>query len=198
MKETFAAMQEEGMLLLIHGEVTDQTVDVFDREAAFVERTLKPLVQSFPDLKIVMEHCTSRVGVEFVKSAGKNVAATITAHHLLTTRSDIFQGGICPHLYCLPICKTEEDRQALLQAATSGNPKFFAGSDSAPHPQSSKERFRGCAGVYTGHATLEVYATAFESVGRLDKLNDFVSRFGAEFYGIPLNNGTVKLKRESW
>jgi len=193
---TLKAMQKYGILLLIHGEVTTSTVDIFDREAVFIQKVMIPLVKDFPELKVVMEHVTSKQAVEFVESQGINVAATITAHHLRITRSDIFKGGICPHLYCLPICKTESDRVALVKAATSGNPKFFAGTDSAPHPISHKERYRGYAGIYTAHAAVEIYAMTFAECGCLDKLENFLCGYGADFYGLERNKGNRSLLLE--
>lgn len=191
------AMQEHGLLLLVHGEVTDPEVDIFDREAVFIERVLSPLVNRFPDLKIVLEHLTTQEGVNFVRNAPATVAATLTAHHLLYNRNAIFKGGIRPHYYCLPILKRENHRQALLAAATSGNPKFFLGTDSAPHARHAKETDCGCAGCYTAFAALELYAEAFEMAGTLDKLEGFASFFGADFYGLPRNTDTVTLKKDS-
>ena len=191
-------MQEIGLPLLVHGEATDPVVDVFDREKAFVEEELGPLVERFPGLKVVLEHITTREAVQFVEVTGANVAATITAHHLLLNRNALFLGGIRPHHYCLPVLKREEHREALVEAATSGNPKYFLGSDSAPHARGAKEAACGCAGMYTAHAALELYATAFEEAGALDRLEGFASRFGAQFYGLPQNRGTVTLVRESW
>ncbi|HZZ94761.1 MAG TPA: dihydroorotase [Usitatibacter sp.] len=193
-----AAMQEAGMPLLVHGEVTDPEVDVFDREAVFLERTMAPLVQRFPGLRFVLEHVTTREGVEFVERAPANVAATITAHHLLLNRNAIFSGGLRPHHYCLPVIKREEHRQALVRAATSGNPKFFLGTDTAPHPRDAKERDCGSAGIYTAHAAIELYAEAFETVGALDRLEAFASHFGADFYGLPRNTQRVTLERAEW
>jgi dihydroorotase len=191
-------MQEIGLPLLVHGESTDPVVDVFDREKAYVEEELGPLLQRFSGLKVVLEHVTTRDAVQFVEVTGPNVAATITAHHLLLNRNALFLGGIRPHHYCLPVLKREEHREALVEAATSGNPKFFLGTDSAPHARGAKEAACGCAGMYTAHAALEFYATVFEEVGALDKLEAFASRFGCEFYGLPPNKGTVTLVRESW
>ena len=190
------AMQRQGLPLLIHGEVTDPTVDVFDREAIFIEQVLTPLAWDFPELKIVLEHITTQDAMDYVRDAPATVAATITAHHLLYNRTAIFQGGIRPHYYCLPILKRERHRQALLQAATSGNPKFFLGTDSAPHPRSGKETACGCAGCYTAHAALELYAEAFAAAGALDRLEAFASFHGADFYGLPRNIGTVTLRRQ--
>lgn len=190
------AMQELGMPLLVHGEVTD--TDIFDREKVFLDHVLAPLVERFPRLRIVLEHVTTEEGVRFVENAGKNIAATITAHHLLLNRDALFAGGIRPHHYCLPVLKRERDREALLAAATSGNPKFFLGSDSAPHPKSAKESAFGCAGIFTSHAAIELYAEAFEQMDALDKLEGFASLFGADFYGLPRNSETITLAKESW
>ena len=184
------------MPLLAHGEVTDPEVDVFDREAVFIDRVLIPLVRDFPALKIVMEHITTRDAVDFVRDAPATVAATITAHHLLYNRNAIFQGGIRPHYYCLPILKREQHRQALVQAAISGNPKFFLGTDSAPHPRSGKETACGCAGCYTAYAALELYAEAFEAAGALDRLEAFASFHGPDFYSLPRNTKTMTLQRQ--
>jgi dihydroorotase len=194
----FEAMAAAGMPLLVHGEVTDADVDLFDREAVFVERSLAPLVQQFPKLKIVVEHMTTAEAVAFVERAPQNVAATITAHHLLMNRNAIFAGGINPHHYCLPVLKREPHRRALVKAATSGNPKFFLGTDSAPHSRASKESCCGSAGMYTAHAALELYAEAFEAAGALEKLEGFASHFGADFYGLPRNAGTVTLEKSEW
>lgn len=191
-------MADLGMPLLVHGEVTDPVVDVFDRELAFIEEVLGPLVARFPDLKIVLEHITTREAVQYVEVTGPNIAATITAHHLLMNRNALFQGGMRPHHYCLPVLKREHHREALVEAATSGNPKFFLGTDSAPHARDTKEADCGCAGVYTAHAALELYAVAFEEAGALDRLEGFASEFGAGFYGLPLNEGQVTLVREAW
>jgi dihydroorotase len=193
-----AAMEESGLPLLLHGEVVDPAVDVFDREAVFIERHLVPLLRDFPRLKIVLEHVTTRQAAEFVAAAPANVAATITAHHLLYNRNAMFRGGICPHLYCLPVLKREAHRQALVAAATSGNPKFFLGTDSAPHAVGAKEAACGCAGIYTAHAALELYAEAFEDAGALDRLETFASFSGADFYGLPRHADTVTLRREAW
>ncbi len=192
------AMQRLGVVLCIHGEVTDPTTDVFDREALFVEGSLQQIARDFPALKMVVEHITTLEAAEFVAASGANVAATITPQHLLYNRTSIFTGGIRPHFYCLPILKRETHRQALLKAATSGSAKFFLGTDSAPHAKNSKEACCGAAGCFTSHAALELYAEAFDSVGALDKLDDFASRFGAEFYQLPRNVGQVTLRRESW
>lgn len=194
----FAEMERLGVPLLLHGEVTDASVDVFDREAVFIERHLIPLTRKFPALRIVLEHLTTQQGVEFVNAAPAYVAATITVHHLLYNRNAMFQGGIRPHYFCLPILKREQHRQALIAAATSGSPKFFLGTDSAPHPVGAKESACGCAGLYTAHAALELYAEVFDAAGKLDKLEGFASQFGADFYGLPRNTTRVTLKRESW
>ena len=192
------AMAAAAMPLLVHGEVTDPEVDVFDREAVFLDRTLGPLVKRFPKLKIVVEHMTTHEAAVFVERAPENVAATITAHHLLMNRNAIFAGGIQPHHYCLPVLKREQHRRALMKAATSGSPKFFLGTDTAPHARETKENGCGCAGMYTAHAALELYAEAFESAGALDKLEAFASHFGADFYGLPRNKGSVTLERVEW
>jgi dihydroorotase len=191
-------MEEVGLPLLIHGESTDPAIDVFDREKAFIEEVLGPTVERFPGLKVVLEHITTRDAVDYVEVTGPNVAATITAHHLLMNRNALFMGGIRPHHYCLPVLKREEHREALVGAAASGNPKFFLGTDSAPHPRGDKEAACGCAGMYTAHAALELYATAFEEAGALDRLEGFASIFGAQFYGLPLNADSVTLVREEW
>ncbi|HRD49072.1 MAG: dihydroorotase [Candidatus Competibacter sp.] len=193
---TLAAMQAHDLPLLIHGEVTDPAVDIFDREAVFIEQVLIPLIRDFPALKIVLEHITTQDAADFVRAAPVTVAATITAHHLLYNRNAIFQGGIRPHYYCLPVLKRERHRQALLQAAISGNPKFFLGTDSAPHPRHGKETACGCAGCYTAHAALELYAEAFDAAGALGQLEGFASFYGADFYGLPRNCDTVTLLRQ--
>ena len=192
------AMQAAGMPLLVHGEVTDPEVDVFDRETVFLERTLAPLARRFPGLKIVLEHITTHEAAAFVERAGGNVAATITAHHLLMNRNALFSGGFRPHHYCLPVLKREPHRRALVKAAISGNPKFFLGTDSAPHTRANKEMDCGHAGMYTAHAALELYAEAFESANALDRLEGFASHFGADFYGLPRNKGEVKLEKATW
>jgi dihydroorotase len=192
------AMQGAGMPLLVHGEVTDPEIDVFDRETVFLDRTLAPLVARFPKLKIVVEHITTHEAAAFVERAPENVAATITAHHLLMNRNALFSGGLRPHHYCLPVLKREPHRRALVKAATSGNPKFFLGTDSAPHSRASKEHACGAAGIYTAHAALELYAEAFEAADALDKLEGFASHFGADFYGLPRNKGKVTLERAEW
>jgi dihydroorotase len=191
-------MERLGLPLLIHGEVTDPTVDVFDREKAFVDEVLGPIVERFSSLKVVLEHVTTRDAVQYVEVTGPNVGATITPQHLLLNRNALFLGGIRPHHYCLPVLKREEHREALVEAATSGNPKFFLGTDSAPHSRATKEAACGCAGVYSAHAAIELYATAFEEAGALDKLEGFASRFGADFYGLPRNQDTITLLRQEW
>jgi dihydroorotase len=196
--KTLEAMQREGLLLLVHGEVASSDIDLFDREAVFIDQVLIPLRRDFPELKIVMEHITTKEAAEYVASAGTHTAATITAHHLLFNRNAIFQGGIRPHYYCLPVLKRETHRLALVQAATSGSDRFFLGTDSAPHPAHLKEHATGCAGCYTAHAALELYAEAFEAAGALDKLEGFASFHGPAFYGLPRNAGTVTLRRETW
>jgi dihydroorotase len=195
---TLEKMQELGMPLLVHGEATDPEIDVFDREKAFIEEVLSPLVARFPDLKIVLEHITTRDAVQYVEVTGPNIAATVTAHHLLMNRNALFMGGIRPHHYCLPVLKREEHREALVEAATSGNPKFFLGTDSAPHARAAKEAACGCAGIYTAHAGIELYAIAFEEANALDQLEGFASRFGPQFYGLPCNDDSVTLVREPW
>ena len=195
---TLEAMQRTGMLLLVHGEVTDPSVDIFDREAVFIERQLAPLRKDFPELKIVMEHMTTREAVQYVRDAGPHTAGTITAHHLLYNRNAIFTGGIRPHYYCLPVLKREVHRQALVDAATSGSPRFFLGTDSAPHPAALKEHALGCAGCYTALTAMELYAEAFDAAGALDKLEGFASFHGADFYGLPRNAGTLTLQKQEW
>ena len=192
------AMQQERLLLLVHGEVTAQDVDIFDREKTFLETVLAPIVNDFPNLKIVLEHITTAEAVAFVKQAGENVAATITAHHLLFNRNHMLVGGIRPHFYCLPILKRATHQDALVAAATSGNKKFFLGTDSAPHAQGQKESACGCAGSYTAHAALELYAEVFEKQGKLENLAAFASYNGADFYGLPRNTDTVTLTKQAW
>ncbi|TRZ99393.1 MAG: dihydroorotase [Rhodocyclaceae bacterium] len=194
---TLARMEKFGVPLLVHGEVTDPAVDVFDREAVFIDTVLAPLLRDFPALKVVLEHVTTRNGIEFVQASGDNVAATLTAHHLLLNRNAMFAGGIRPHHYCLPLLKRETHRQALLAAAISGNPKFFLGTDSAPHAQSTKETACGCAGCYTAHAGIELYAEAFEAAGALEKLEAFASFHGADYYRLPRNTEQITLRREA-
>jgi len=195
---TLEAMEQNNLPLLVHGEVTDANVDIFDREKIFIDRVLDPLIRRFPSLRIIFEHITTNDAVMFVKEASRFIAATITAHHLLLNRNAIFQGGIRPHHFCLPVLKREIHRQALLSAATSGNPKFFLGTDSAPHAQVNKENSCGCAGIYTAHTAIELYATAFEQAGALDKLEAFASFYGADFYQLPHNSGHITLKKEYW
>jgi dihydroorotase len=195
---TLEKMQEVGMPLLVHGESTDPEIDVFDREKAFLEEVLGPALERFADLKVVLEHITTRDAAQFVEVMGPNVAATITAHHLLMSRNALFVGGIRPHHYCLPVLKREEHREALVEAATSGNPKFFLGTDSAPHARDTKEATCGCAGIYTAHAAIEFYATAFEEAGALNRLEAFASLNGPAFYGLPANQETITLVRQEW
>jgi dihydroorotase len=196
--EALEAMQETGMPLLVHGEVTDTDVDIFDREAVFIDTILQPLAQRLPGLKIVLEHVTTRQGIEFVTTGSANIAGTLTAHHLLLNRNALFAGGLRPHNYCLPVLKRERHRQALVEAAISGNPKFFLGTDSAPHARSSKESACGCAGLYTAHAAIELYAEAFEQAGALHRLEAFASFHGADFYGLPRNGGEIVLEKAEW
>ena len=193
-----AAMQEHDLPLLVHGEVTAPGVDIFDRERVFLETVLGDIVRRFPRLRIVVEHASTREAVEFVAAAGPLVAATITAHHLLYNRGALFAGGFRPHYYCLPVLKREEHRAALLRAATSANPKFFLGTDSAPHARASKETPCGHAGIYSAHAAIELYAEAFEQAGALDRLEGFASSHGAAFYGLPRNTGSITLRKEAW
>jgi dihydroorotase len=193
-----SAMESLGVPLLVHAEVTDADVDVFDRERVFIDRHMKPLLANYPKLKIVFEHITTKDAAAFVMSAPANVAATITPHHLLMNRNAMFTGGIRPHHYCLPVLKREEHRLALVKAATSGSPKFFLGTDSAPHAKSAKEAACGCAGMYSAHAGIELYAEAFEAAGALDKLEAFASFYGADFYGLPRNKEQIALVKESW
>ncbi len=195
---TLEAMQEHGLPLLIHGEVTDADIDIFDRERVFIERHLMPLTQRFPALRIVFEHITTKEAVDFVRAASPNVAATITAHHLLLNRNAMLAGGIRPHYYCLPVLKRETHRLALVAAATSGNPKFFLGTDSAPHARHTKETSCGCAGMYTAHAAIELYAEAFEEAGALDKLEGFASFYGPDFYRLPRNSTRITLRKNAW
>jgi dihydroorotase len=188
-------MSAHGMPLLVHGEVTDPAVDIFDRERVFLERILTPLAERFPQLKIVVEHITTREAAQFVREASGNIAATITAHHLLLNRNALFSGGIRPHYYCLPVIKRETHREALIEAAISGSPKFFLGTDSAPHARHTKEAACGCAGVYTAHAGIELYAEAFDQAGALGRLENFASRYGADFYGLPCNLSRITLEK---
>ena len=191
-------MQDLGLPLLAHAEVTDSDVDVFDREKVFIDRHMTPLLKRFPFLKVVFEHITTKDAADFVTSAPNNVAATITAHHLLLNRNDMFKGGIQPHHYCLPILKRESHRLALVEAAISGNTKFFLGTDSAPHAKHTKEAACGCAGIYTAHAAIELYAEAFEAASALDKLEAFASFYGADFYGLPRNVEKITLEKTAW
>ena len=193
-----AAMERESLVLAVHGEVTDADVDVFDRERVFVERQLARIVRDFPALRVVLEHVTTREAVDFVAAAPPTVAATITPQHLLYSRNAMLVGGVRPHLYCLPVLKRETHRQALVRAATSGNPKFFLGTDSAPHARGTKETACGCAGCYSAPAALELYAEAFDDAGALERLEAFASVFGADFYGLPRNRDRVTLVREPW
>ena len=195
-EDALEAMEEAGLPLLLHGEVTDSDVDLFDREAVFIERILEPLLQRRPGLRVVLEHITTRQAAAFVSEAPANVGATITVHHLLYNRNAMFQGGIRPHYYCLPVLKRETHREALIAAATSGNPKFFLGTDSAPHATAAKESACGCAGIYTAHAAIELYAEAFELAGALDRLEAFSSHFGPDFYRLPRNTDTITLVKE--
>ncbi|WP_194715052.1 dihydroorotase [Noviherbaspirillum soli] len=192
------AMQQVGMPLLVHGEVTDQEIDIFDREAVFIDRVMMPLRSDMPELKVVFEHITTQDAAEYVQEAGQHTAATITAHHLLYNRNEIFKGGIRPHYYCLPVLKRETHRKALVQAAISGSGKFFLGTDSAPHARNTKEHACGCAGCYTALHAMELYAQAFDRANALDKLEGFASLHGPDFYGLPRNSGTITLVRQSW
>jgi len=192
------AMQDEGLVLCVHGEVTHADVDIFDRERIFIDRTLAPLAARFPDLRIVFEHITTAEAARFVSEGGARIGATITAHHLLFNRNAILVGGVRPHYYCLPVLKRESHREALVAAAISGDPRFFLGTDSAPHARSTKEAACGCAGCYTAHAAIELYAEAFEAAGALDRLEAFASHHGPDFYGLPRNPDTLTLRREAW
>lgn len=191
-------MAELDMPLLVHGEVTDPGVDIFDREQAFIERTLAPLIKRLPALRIVFEHITTQTAVDFVLAAGRHVAATITPHHLLYNRNALFQGGLRPHYYCLPVLKQERDREALMKAAVSGNPKFFLGTDSAPHARAAKESACGCAGIFNASAAIELYVETFEQVGALDRLEAFTSFHGADFYRLPRNQDKITLMKKTW
>ena len=197
-RPVLARMEATGMVLCVHGEVTHADVDIFDRERFFIDRVLAHLVHEYPALRVVFEHITTREAAQFVSAAGPNVGATITAHHLLLNRNAIFAGGINPHHYCLPVLKRELHREALVAAATSGNPKFFLGTDSAPHARGAKEAACGCAGCYTAHAGIELYAEAFDAAGALDRLEGFASHFGADFYRLPRNPDTITLTRQDW
>lgn len=196
--KTLEAMQRHGLLLLVHGEVTDPAVDVFDREAVFIDRVLRPLRQDFPELKIVFEHLTTQEAAQYVAASDRHMGATITAQHLLYNRNAIFTGGLRPHFYCLPVLKREVHRLALVQAATSGNPRFFLGTDSAPHAATLKENSVCAAGCYTAHAAIELYAEVFDAMNAMDKLEGFASHHGADFYGLPRNPQRITLRRESW
>lgn len=200
-RKTYAALQEMqrcGMPLLVHGEVTDVAVDVFDRERVFIDQVMTPLLQDLPELRVVLEHITTRDAVQFISQAPDHIAATITAHHLLYNRNDMFKGGIRPHYYCLPVLKREEHRTALGIAATSGNPKFFLGTDSAPHEQQAKESACGCAGIYTAHAAIELYTEVFEQHHALHQLEGFASFYGADFYRLPRNTEQITLIKQRW
>jgi len=196
--DVLARMEERGLVLQLHGEVTDPEVDIFDREEAFIDRHLARIVERFPMLKVVLEHVTTRAGVGFVRTQGPGVAATITPQHLLLNRNALLVGGLRPHHYCLPVLKREADRLAILEAATSGSPKFFLGTDSAPHARSDKESACGCAGVFSAHAGIELYAEAFEAAGALARLEAFASHHGADFYGLPRNQGSITLVADAW
>jgi len=196
--DALEAMQKLGMPLLVHAEVTDSDIDVFDRERVFIDRHMSSLVVNYPELKVIFEHITTKDAAEFVANSPSNIAATITPHHLLMNRNAMFAGGIRPHHYCLPILKREEHRLALVKAATSGSPKFFLGTDSAPHAKSAKEAACGCAGMYSAHAGIELYAEAFEAMNALDKLEAFASFYGADFYGLPRNTDQITLSKEAW
>lgn len=199
-KKTYAALEamlEKGLPLLVHGEVTDNDVDVFDREAVFIDRVLAPLVQDFPELKIVFEHITTRAAVDFVMQSNSNIAATITPQHILLNRNDLFKGGLQPHHYCLPVLKAEDDRLAVLDAATSGDSKFFLGTDSAPHARNTKETSCGCAGIYSAYAAIEMYVEAFETAGQLERLEAFSSHYGADYYGLPRNEEQITLMKKN-
>lgn len=196
--EAVEAMAELGVNLLVHGEVTDPEVDVFDREAVFIDRVLVPLRERLPSLRVVFEHVTSAAAVEYVKSCAGHTAATLTPQHLLLNRNALFQGGLRPHHYCLPVLKRERDREVLVEAAVSGDPRFFLGTDSAPHARGEKESSCGCAGVYSAHAAIELYAEIFEEAGALDRLEAFASHHGADFYGLARNSGRIRLRRDPW
>lgn len=196
--KNLAAMQEHGIILCVHGEVTDKHVDIFDREAEFIDQILDPIIKRFPKLKVIMEHITTKNAADYVMSQGPLVAATVTVHHLLMNRNALFEGGIRPHHYCLPVLKRETHRQALVAAVTSGSSKFFLGTDSAPHPKGAKEAACGCAGMYTAHAALPLYTEVFEEANALDKLEGFASLHGPDFYGLPRNETQVTLVKEPW
>ena len=196
--DVLEAMEEAGMILQLHGEITDNSIDIFDREAVFIERHLEGIVENFPNLKVILEHITTAQGAEFVAAASANVAATITPQHLLYSRNDMLVGGIRPHLFCLPILKRNIHQQALIKAAISDSGKFFLGTDSAPHAQETKESACGCAGCFSHHAAIELYATVFDQAGALDKLEGFASHYGADFYGLPRNTQTITLQKHDW
>lgn len=196
--DVFATMERLGMPLLLHGEAIDPEIDIFDREAVFIEKTLQPLLKSFPGLRVVFEHITTRDAVDFVRESTTDIAATITVHHLLLNRNALLVGGVRPHHFCLPVLKRETHRAALVTAATSGSPRFFLGTDSAPHPRHAKESACGCAGIYSAPVALELYAEVFENAGALDRLEDFASHFGADFYRLPRNTTRVTLRKTSW
>jgi dihydroorotase len=201
LSKTYIALEEMqrcGMPLLVHGEVTDSNIDIYDREAVFIDKVMLPLLKNLPNLRVVFEHITTKNAAQFVAISSDNIAATITAHHLLFNRNAMLVGGIRPHYYCLPVLKRETHREALVEAATSGSKKFFLGTDSAPHAQHTKENACGCAGCYTAHAAIELYAEAFENAGALGKLEGFASFFGADYYGLPRNKETVTLRKQEW
>lgn len=198
LEPVFKTMSEEGLLLLIHGEVTDGDIDIFDREKVFIDRHLRDIVENFPDLKVVFEHITTKDAVDFVKAASDNVAATITPQHLLLNRNDLLVGGVQPHNYCLPVLKRNTHQLALQDAVVSGSAKFFLGTDSAPHEKHRKESACGCAGCYSAWSAIELYAQVFEDLGVLENLEDFASHYGADFYGLPRNTGTITLVKEQW
>ncbi|OOG23929.1 dihydroorotase [Thioalkalivibrio denitrificans] len=195
---TLETMQETGLPLLVHGEATDPEVDVFDREAVFIERTLAPLMKDFPGLRVVLEHITTRDAVQFVRDGDDRLGATVTPQHILMNRNALFQGGMRPHHYCLPVLKRERHRQAIMDVLAEGHPRFFLGTDSAPHPKGAKESACGCAGIYSAHAAIELYAEAFEQAGALDHLEAFASLNGPRFYGLPVNEERITLVKESW
>lgn len=197
-KPVLAAMEKAGLPLLVHGEVTDPSVDIFDREAVFLKRELAPTLEAFPNLRVVVEHITTQQAVDFVQQAGDNVAATITVHHLLLNRNDLLVGGVHPHYYCLPVLKRRTHQEALREAATSGNRKFFLGTDSAPHARNQKESACGCAGIYTAPIAIELYAEIFDECGALNRLEGFASHFGAQFYRLPLNKTSITLEKKEW
>lgn len=191
-------MEQEDLPLLLHGEVTDDDIDIFDREAVFIDRHLQRIVERFPNLRVVLEHITTREGAAFVTGASGRIGATITPQHLLFNRNHMLAGGIRPHFYCLPILKRDVHQEALVAAATSGNPRFFLGTDSAPHARNAKENACGCAGCYSNHAAIELYAEAFDRAGALERLEGFASHFGPDFYGLPRNSDTISLVRQPW